>query len=299
MRARSTACSRSNFMLPPQLQPEDITGWQQHRMGILEASRQAEQGFQLELAQRTKRTLGDAMTMIDAADHRLLRGPSFYDLFIDRSRWPELIRSGYEAGQHTPLTHSVPGGDRGHEPWQRKGVRHERSSCVRVDLRKHASDRRGGGGGVRGRVRSVGREGPAGRRRPGPAGGRRADAHARPGYEPQPPDGGEAAQEDKGTHVEPDAAEGPGLRTWLADLPDGQEGRAAAFDTRLDKAPWFTGVASRGIAKRLRRHGYKIVSTESFLVEDSEGPLEEGELDRARGWGAELAGASTGSTDTE
>ena len=109
----------------------------------------------------------------------------------------------------------------------------------------------------------------------------------------------EAAQEDKGTHVEPDAAEGPGLRTWLADLPDGQEGRAAAFDTRLDKAPWFTGVASRGIAKRLRRHGYKIVSTESFLVEDSEGPLEEGELDRARGWGAELAGASTGSTDTE
>lgn len=89
-----------NFMLPPQLQPEDITGWQQHRMGILEASRQAEQGFQLELAQRTKRTLGDAMTMIDAADHRLLRGPSFYDLFIDRSRWPELIRSGYERATH-------------------------------------------------------------------------------------------------------------------------------------------------------------------------------------------------------
>ena len=29
------------------------------------------------------------------ADHRLLRGPSFYDLFIDRSRWPELIREGY------------------------------------------------------------------------------------------------------------------------------------------------------------------------------------------------------------
>ena len=36
------------------------------------------------------------MTVIDAADHRLLRGPAFYDLFIDRSRWPELIRGGYE-----------------------------------------------------------------------------------------------------------------------------------------------------------------------------------------------------------
>lgn len=85
-----------NFMLPPQLQPEDITGWQNHRMGVLTASRQAEQGFQLEFAHRTQRTLGDSMTVIDAADHRLLRGPDFYDLFIDRSRWPGLIREGYE-----------------------------------------------------------------------------------------------------------------------------------------------------------------------------------------------------------
>jgi NTE family protein len=85
-----------NFMLPPQLEPDDITGWQTRPMGVLAASRQAEQGFQLELAQRTRRTLGDRMTVIDAADHRLLRGPTFYDLFIDRSRWPELIREGYE-----------------------------------------------------------------------------------------------------------------------------------------------------------------------------------------------------------
>jgi hypothetical protein len=34
--------------------------------------------------------------VIDAADHRLLRGPAFYDLFIDRSRWPALIRGGYD-----------------------------------------------------------------------------------------------------------------------------------------------------------------------------------------------------------
>lgn len=85
-----------NFMLPPQLRPDDITGWQTHRMGVLEASRQAEQGFQLEFAHRTQRQLGDALTLIDAADHRLLRGPAFYDLFIDRSRWPGLIRGGYE-----------------------------------------------------------------------------------------------------------------------------------------------------------------------------------------------------------
>ena len=33
---------------------------------------------------------------IDAADHRPLRGPAFYDLFIDRSRWPALISEGCE-----------------------------------------------------------------------------------------------------------------------------------------------------------------------------------------------------------
>jgi len=32
-----------------------------------------------------------------------------------------------------------------------------------------------------------------------------------------------------------------------------------------------------------------VIATESFLVEGSEGPLVEGELDRARAWGAELA----------
>ena len=85
-----------NFMLPPQLEPDDITGWKDSRMGVLTASRQADQGFQLELARRTRRALGDRFTIIDAADHRLLRGPAFYDLFIDRSRWPALIRGGYD-----------------------------------------------------------------------------------------------------------------------------------------------------------------------------------------------------------
>jgi NTE family protein len=85
-----------NFMLPPQLEPEDITGWQEKAMGVLIASRQAEQGFQLETAHRMRRALGDRLTVIDASDHRLLRGPAFYDIFIDRSHWPALIRDGYE-----------------------------------------------------------------------------------------------------------------------------------------------------------------------------------------------------------
>lgn len=85
-----------NVMLPPQLQPPDLTGWEDRLMGILDAARQAEQGFQLELARRTREDFEGRFTMIDAADHQLLRGPSFFDLFLDRSRWPELIQHGYE-----------------------------------------------------------------------------------------------------------------------------------------------------------------------------------------------------------
>jgi hypothetical protein len=98
----------------------------------------------------------------------------------------------------------------------------------------------------------------------------------------------EAVWEDGQTHVEPGVTDEPGLRAWLRDLPQQEKAQTAAFDTRLDRSPWFTGVASRGIAKRLRRRGYEVIGTESFLVEDSEGPLAEGELERARAWGAEL-----------
>jgi flavodoxin len=100
----------------------------------------------------------------------------------------------------------------------------------------------------------------------------------------------EAVHEDGDAHrVEPSAADEPGLRAWIRDLPETTDAPAAAFDTRADKSAWLTGAASRGIAKRLRGRGYEILGTESFLVEDSEGPLVEGELDRARAWGAELA----------
>jgi flavodoxin len=99
----------------------------------------------------------------------------------------------------------------------------------------------------------------------------------------------EAAKEDGHADVEPGASDEPGLRRWLHDLATHDAGRAATFDTRLDKSPMLTGTAARGIARRLRRRGYEVLSTESFLVEDAEGPLEEGELERARAWGQRLA----------
>jgi hypothetical protein len=41
----------------------------------------------------------------------------------------------------------------------------------------------------------------------------------------------------EGAHVEPDAAEEPGLRSWLGDLHCTTGCRAAAFDTRADGVP--------------------------------------------------------------
>jgi len=85
-----------NFMLPERLAPDDITGWHRKPMGIVLASRELQQAYHVEFARRAQRELGDALTIIDAADPRLCRGGWLMDLFIDRSRWPELIRTGYE-----------------------------------------------------------------------------------------------------------------------------------------------------------------------------------------------------------
>ena len=103
----------------------------------------------------------------------------------------------------------------------------------------------------------------------------------------------EALEKGGDAHLEPGADDEPGLRAWLDELPRSEAAHAAAFDTRLDKPSWFTGAASRSIAKRLRRRGYDVLATESFLVEKAEGPLEDGELERARRWGRNLARSLT------
>ena len=86
-----------NLMLPAGFRPKDITGWPDRIGGILEASRQLQQGYHLEMARRAMRQLGDRLTLIEPVNASELRGTSFYDLFIDRSHWPRLMRQGYDA----------------------------------------------------------------------------------------------------------------------------------------------------------------------------------------------------------
>jgi flavodoxin len=78
-----------------------------------------------------------------------------------------------------------------------------------------------------------------------------------------------------------------GAREWIAQLPE-QHVDAAVFDTRIHGPRFLTGAASNRLAKMLSEHGAHLVAEpESFLVTRQEA-LVDGELDRARRWGAQL-----------
>lgn len=87
----------------------------------------------------------------------------------------------------------------------------------------------------------------------------------------------------------PDALE-TGLREWIETLPSGHHSsRLATFDTRVTKVRHLPGSAAKGAARAARRHGFDPpASSESFYVDGVEGPLHDGELDRARAWAARL-----------
>jgi len=98
------------------------------------------------------------------------------------------------------------------------------------------------------------------------------------------------AKDDDDLHLEPHA-DGPGLREWFEELPDASAGALGlAFDTRIDKSALLVGSAAKAISKRLRRRHYaSLADPESFFMDESGSTLKEGETDRARRWGAELA----------
>ncbi|HEX5199321.1 MAG TPA: flavodoxin domain-containing protein [Actinoplanes sp.] len=90
--------------------------------------------------------------------------------------------------------------------------------------------------------------------------------------------------------IRPGAAE-VGLREYLNVSPSLTGLAAAAFDTKVDK-PRLPGSAARRARRELRRLGCRVlVPPESFRVHGTAGPLLDGEVERARRWGAALAAA--------
>lgn len=84
-------------------------------------------------------------------------------------------------------------------------------------------------------------------------------------------------------------SQGAGLREWLAALPHQRRAiPAAVFDTKVRKP--FTGSAAKGAAKALKAAGFRLVGEPAdFGVAGTTGPLEDGEIERAERWGAEVA----------
>jgi flavodoxin len=88
------------------------------------------------------------------------------------------------------------------------------------------------------------------------------------------------------------------IKNFFNQIPDnGLKMNAAAFDTSSDKEGQkafvkaiigFFGYASPRIAKTLAKKGAKVIGSETFLVLDTEGPLKEGEIERAKKWGNDV-----------
>jgi len=95
----------------------------------------------------------------------------------------------------------------------------------------------------------------------------------------------------------------PAIKKFLKSIPkDGLKSvRVAAFDTRvteeeIDSAVFILrilvnifGYAAKPIADRLVKKGGRLIATpEGFFVQGMEGPLKEGELERASDWAKQI-----------
>ena len=83
----------------------------------------------------------------------------------------------------------------------------------------------------------------------------------------------------------------PAMSALLAYIPSETLKRlaVACFDTRLDEPQWVSGSAAERMTRKLRKRGAShLFPPQSFLVKGTHGPLEDGELERAAHWAAQL-----------
>ncbi|MEZ4448372.1 MAG: flavodoxin domain-containing protein [Nannocystaceae bacterium] len=102
----------------------------------------------------------------------------------------------------------------------------------------------------------------------------------------------EDARKQARTHGVTPPSAGTGIREWVAALGRPPAAlRAAVFDTAIRPNGWFpVGSAAEAAARRLEDRGLRLVlEPEQFHVKAVDGPLDAGEIERARAWGIRLA----------
>lgn len=90
---------------------------------------------------------------------------------------------------------------------------------------------------------------------------------------------------------QPTEGDHPTMREWLEGIAVAGAGECAGFETRIW---WSPGSAAKAIVAGFEAKGYapSRSATEKFQVTGRYGPLKEGERERAKAWGAELAEAA-------
>ncbi len=86
--------------------------------------------------------------------------------------------------------------------------------------------------------------------------------------------------EERGGH-----SQSTGVAEWIQTLPQLKGQRVAVFATKVDRA--FAGSAATVIRKRVKMLHAEVVGCEDFIIQ--EGHLADGEVERAKQWGASLA----------
>ncbi len=88
-----------------------------------------------------------------------------------------------------------------------------------------------------------------------------------------------------------------GLREWLAavDVDPARPPLVAAFDTRVTKVRRLPKAAGPTAVRLAHKHGLTaLTKPHGFLVDGVQGPLVDGELERAVAWGREVAATCAG-----
>lgn len=85
-----------NTILPPEFaHGEDISGWTERPVGILDMSRQLWHAQHLELARHQLDLIRDRTLLLEPLPYTEIHGSKFYEIFLDNSRWPDLILRSY------------------------------------------------------------------------------------------------------------------------------------------------------------------------------------------------------------
>jgi NTE family protein len=86
-----------NCFYPPEFRGDDATGWKARTWSVLDIADQVMSSQHLQLAREHLRRLraeAGTVMMIEPVPYTVVRRTGLYGQFLDRSRWPEFMRSG-------------------------------------------------------------------------------------------------------------------------------------------------------------------------------------------------------------